>query len=170
MELSLLNLLLVLLAAWVAGSAVARMGYPAIFGELLAGIVLGPPLLGLLESSDTLAILAELGVLLMMLYIGMEIDAKELFKASWGGFLAAIGGFVTPFALAYLVVVYMFGGTVMGRPVRRYCGGGHIPGHQIQDSGRLKSAGYPNSPRHDGRRAGGGHAFAYRLCRDYQCG
>ncbi len=113
MELSLLNLLLVLLAAWVAGSAVARMGYPAIFGELLAGIVLGPPLLGLLESSETLAVLAELGVLLMMLYIGMEIDAKELFKASWGGFLAAIGGFVTPFALAYVVVVYMFGGTPM---------------------------------------------------------
>lgn len=113
MELSILNLLLVLLAAWVAGSIVAKLGYPAIFGELLAGIVLGPPLLGLLEASDTLSVLAEVGVLLMMLYIGMEIDPKELFKASWGGFLAAIGGFVTPFALAYIVVVPIFGGTTM---------------------------------------------------------
>ena len=113
MELSLLNLLLVLLSAWVAGSMVTRLGYPAIFGELLAGIILGPPLLGLLDASETLTVLAEVGVLLMMLYIGMEIDPKELFKASWSGFLAAIGGFITPFVLTYLVVVTIFGGTSM---------------------------------------------------------
>jgi len=113
MHLSLLNLLLVLLSAWIAGALVSRIGYPAIFGELLAGIILGPPLLGILHSSEALAILAEVGVLLMMLYIGMEIDPKELFKASWGGFLAAIGGFITPFALAYFVVVVVFGGTSM---------------------------------------------------------
>jgi Kef-type K+ transport system membrane component KefB len=46
----------------------------------------------------------------MMLYIGMEIDPKELFKASWAGTLAALGGFVTPFLLCYLLVVGM-GGT-----------------------------------------------------------
>lgn len=113
MELSILNLLMVLLSAWVAGALVARIGYPSIFGELMVGILLGPPLLGILHSSEALSVLAEVGVLLMMLYIGMEIDAKELFKASWGGFLAAIGGFITPFALAYFVVSVMFGGTVM---------------------------------------------------------
>ena len=111
MELSLLNLLLVLLSAWIAGAVIARFGYPAIFGELLVGILLGPPLLGLLHGGEALGVLAELGVLLMMLYIGMEIDPQELFKASWGGFLAAIGGFITPFALAYVVVVFVFGGT-----------------------------------------------------------
>lgn len=113
MELSLLNLLFVLLAAWIAGALVSRIGYPAIFGELLVGILLGPPLLGLLHSSEALEILAEVGVLLMMLYIGMEIDPNELFKASWGGFLAAIGGFITPFALSYIVVTLLFDGTVL---------------------------------------------------------
>lgn len=113
MELSILNLLLVLLSAWIAGSIVAKLGYPAIFGELLAGIILGPPLLGVLEASETLSVLAEVGVLLMMLYIGMEIDPNELFKASWGGFLAAIGGFITPFVLSYIVVVVLFDGTSM---------------------------------------------------------
>lgn len=113
MELSLLNLLFVLLAAWVAGAVVARAGYPAIFGELMVGMILGPPLLGLIHGSEALAVLAELGVLLMMLYIGMEIDARELFKASWGGFLAAIGGFITPFVLAYLVVSVLFGESMM---------------------------------------------------------
>lgn len=113
MELSLLNLLLVLLSAWIAGSVIARFGYPAIFGELLVGIILGPPLLGLLHGSEALEVLAELGVLLMMLYIGMEIDPKELFKASWAGFLAAIGGFITPFVLTYLVVTVIFSGTML---------------------------------------------------------
>lgn len=83
MELNLLNLLLVLLAAWLSGTVAARLGYPSVLGELLAGIVLGPPLLGLLHGSEALAVLAEVGVLLMMLYIGMEIDPRELGKASW---------------------------------------------------------------------------------------
>lgn len=111
MELSILNLLFVLLAAWLAGNLASRLGYPSIFGELMAGIILGPPLLGLLQSGEALEVLAEVGVLLMMLYIGMEIDPKELFKASWAGTLAALGGFVTPFVLCYLIVVAM-GGTV----------------------------------------------------------
>jgi len=112
-ELSLVNLFLVLFSAWIAGTLVARIGYPAIFGELMVGIILGPPLLGILHGSEALSVLAEVGVLLMMLYIGMEIDAKELLKASWGGFLAAIGGFITPFALSYFVVTLIFDGTTM---------------------------------------------------------
>ena len=110
MELSILNLLFVLLAALIAGNLSTRLGYPSIFGELAAGIILGPPMLGFLKGSEPLEVLAEVGVLLMMLYIGMEIDPKELFKASWAGMLAAIGGFITPFALAYFVVV-RFGGS-----------------------------------------------------------
>lgn len=111
MELDLLNLLFILLAAWIAGALVARIGYPAIFGELTVGIILGPPLLGILHSSEAIEVLAEVGVLLMMLYIGMEIDPTEMLKSSWGGFLAAIGGFVTPFALAYIVVTVLFAGS-----------------------------------------------------------
>jgi len=59
--------LFVLLAAWLAGNLASRLGYPSIFGELMAGIILGPPLLGLLHSSGGLEVLAEIGVLLMML-------------------------------------------------------------------------------------------------------
>lgn len=114
MELSILNLLFVLLAALIAGNISIRLGYPSIFGELAAGILLGPPLLGLLKSSEPLEVLAEVGVLLMMLYIGMEIDPKELFKASWAGMLAAIGGFITPFALTYWVVTGLGGSVAAG--------------------------------------------------------
>ena len=114
MELNFLNLFTVLLAAWLAGWAASRMGYPAVLGELIAGVVLGPPLLGLLHGSEALYVLAELGVLLMMLYIGMEIDPGELKKASWAGLVSAIGGFFTPFILGWAVVVFFGGTNVVG--------------------------------------------------------
>lgn len=113
MELDVLNLLLVLVAAWAGGAAAHRVGYPAVLGELVIGILLGPAWLGWLGadgSSVALGALAQVGVLLMMLYIGMEIDPKELGKASWGGFLAAAGGFITPFVMGW-ATVRLFGGT-----------------------------------------------------------
>ena len=120
MELSLFNLILVLLAAWLGGALAQRIGYPAVLGELGAGILLGPATLGLLGDDsfinawlgvtggyDAVNVLAQVGVLLLMLYIGMEIDPKELGKASWGGLLAALGDFLTPFVFGWLVV-YLF--------------------------------------------------------------
>jgi Kef-type K+ transport system membrane component KefB len=101
MELSLLNLVLVLLAAWLGGNLATRLGYPSVLGELIAGILLGPPLLGLLEPNAATNVLAQVGVLLMMLYVGLEINFNDVKKASWPGFLAAIGGFIVPAALGY---------------------------------------------------------------------
>ena len=109
MELSILNLLAVLAVAWIAGNVVSRLGYPAVLGEIGAGILLGPPLLGLLQAGAPLLVIAELGILLMMVYIGMEIDLRDLGRASTGGLLAAIGGFVVPFALGYVATMAFVG-------------------------------------------------------------
>ncbi len=107
MELSLLNLVLVLLAAWLGGNLATRLGYPSVLGELIFGIVLGPPLLGLLRAdpNDGIMILAQVGVLLMMLYVGLEINLHDIQKASRAGFLAAIGGFIVPFVAGYALAV-----------------------------------------------------------------
>lgn len=122
MEVSLVNLLLVLLAAWLGGGLAQRIGYPAVLGELGAGILLGPALLGVLgdgsiindwlgahDVDESLGVLAEMGVLLLMLYIGMEIDPKQLKRSSLGGLLASLGGFITPFALGWAVVWWFRG-------------------------------------------------------------
>ena len=92
----MIALLLVLLAAWTMGIIAIRLGFPAMLGELLAGILLGPPLLGWLPQDDHLKALAEVGIFVMMLYVGAEIDPKELLKSSKGGFLAALAGFLVP--------------------------------------------------------------------------
>lgn len=108
MEFSLLNLLLVLLVAAIGGAISLRMGYPALMGEMVAGIVFGPMMLGWIHGSDGLKLLAEVGVFLMMLYIGLEVDHRDLLKASWPGFLAAAGAFVVPFLAGYALVTVYF--------------------------------------------------------------
>ena len=61
----LMGLALVLIAAWSAGWVANHFGYPAVLGELVAGIVLGPPLLGLLSDGEGLVVIGELGIVLM---------------------------------------------------------------------------------------------------------
>lgn len=108
----LTNLLAVLLAAWGAGWVATRVGYPAVLGELLAGILLGPPLLGLLDGGAGLKVIGNLGVVLMMLYIGTEVDPADLRRASVPGLLAAAGGFLVPAVLGFGVVL-AFGESIL---------------------------------------------------------
>ena len=89
MDLNLLVLLIILSAAWVAGALASRLGFSSAVGALVAGIVLGPPILGFLNGSPALGVLAEVGALMMMLYVGTEIDPRKLGSASWSGLLTA---------------------------------------------------------------------------------
>ncbi|MFD2517344.1 cation:proton antiporter [Salinimicrobium flavum] len=109
-EFNILSLLIILAGAWVGGTTAKRLGYPPILGELVIGIILGPAILGLLETSEMISVLAEVGIILLMVYIGIEINFRDLGKASWPGLLAAIGGFIVPFGMGYYTIKY-FGGT-----------------------------------------------------------
>jgi Kef-type K+ transport system membrane component KefB len=95
----IITLALVLAAALGGGRIATRFGYPSILGELAIGIVLGPPLLGLLSGNEAISILGEFGILLMMLYIGLHLDLTDLRRASVPGLLAAAGGFLVPAGL-----------------------------------------------------------------------
>lgn len=100
-EIDIIALLLVLTLAWVFGLLAQRVGYPALMGELVAGILFGPALLGLLEPAEGLRVLAELGIFLLMVYVGLEVDLHELFEAGPQSLVVAFGGFVVPFGLGY---------------------------------------------------------------------
>ena len=84
-----LNMLLplagILLGAKAAAQISHRFGLPAVFGELLLGLVLGPSLLGILSPNETLQLLADIGVILLMFIAGLETDTvamKQAGKAS----------------------------------------------------------------------------------------
>ena len=54
----IINLLLILVVAWFIGGIFARFGFPVMLGELLAGIILGPPMLGIVNESPALELIA----------------------------------------------------------------------------------------------------------------
>jgi len=78
---------------------------------MLAGVILGPPLLGIVTPSPGLEMLGELGIFFVMFHTGMELDPKELLEHKWPSFAVALGGFILPFALGY-ALARMFGGTL----------------------------------------------------------
>ena len=76
----LTKIALVISLAVVLGFAFMRLRQPAIVGYILAGVVLGPTGLALVESSEPMQLLAELGVLALLFVIGMELSIRA-FKA-----------------------------------------------------------------------------------------
>ena len=97
----LLGLVLVWLAAKLAGEGMERIGQAAVLGELLAGVVIGPGLLGLVHESEALHALAELGVLVLLFEVGLESDLHDLRRAGLQATLVALVGVVVPFAVGY---------------------------------------------------------------------
>ena len=97
----LLGLVLVWLAAKLAGEGMERIGQTAVLGELLAGVLIGPGVLGLIHESEVLHALAELGVLILLFEVGLESDLDELLRAGLQATLVALVGVILPFAAGY---------------------------------------------------------------------
>jgi Kef-type K+ transport system membrane component KefB len=107
----MISLLLILVVAWFMGGLFRRYGLPFVLGELLAGVILGPPLLGFIGPSPAIELLSELGIFFVMFHTGMELDPRELLEHIWPSLAVALGGFVLPFVLGYFTT-RAFGGTL----------------------------------------------------------
>lgn len=88
---TLLALFLVLLAAKVGDEIFKRIGQPAIVGEILAGIVIGPSVLGIVSPGETLEVFAELGVVFLLFWVGLETRLSDLRQV--GGVATRVGVF-----------------------------------------------------------------------------
>ncbi len=104
----LLDIALVLLAARLLGELAARFNIPSIIGELSAGIVLGPSLLNWIQPNEVLALLAEVGIILLLFEVGLETDLRRLIGAGSKSVVVALIGFVVPFVLGFLLCFYVF--------------------------------------------------------------
>lgn len=98
-----------LVAARIAAEVATRLGAPSVIGELTAGIVLGPSLLGWLEPTEIIRVLAEIGIILLLFEVGLETDIGRLVRSGSRSVTMALGGFVIPFALGYAASRYLFG-------------------------------------------------------------
>jgi len=105
----LLHLLLILLAARVFAELATRMKSPSVIGELLAGVVLGPSLLGWLEPGEIIRLLAEIGIILLLFEVGLETDVRALARSGGRSIVVAVGGFVLPFLLGFGVARLLLG-------------------------------------------------------------
>ncbi len=97
-------LALILAAAKASGWLAQCIGQPAVLGELVAGVILGTSVSGIVDASDHfLHILAEIGVVILLFEIGIETDLVQLFKVGGTSTTTAMVGVFAPFALGYLV-------------------------------------------------------------------
>ena len=99
---STLNLLLVMVVIWSAGVVCRWIKQPPLLGELLAGIVFGPSLFGIIQPDETLTVLSELGVFFLMFYAGLESNPAQLERYKKQAIQVGIGGYLAPFIMGYL--------------------------------------------------------------------
>lgn len=102
------HLLIILLTARLFAEIAVRLNAPSVIGELVAGIVLGPSLLGWLAPSEILKLLAEIGIILLLFEVGLETDIRRLVRAGRESFSVAIAGFVVPFVLGSSLAYWVF--------------------------------------------------------------
>jgi Kef-type K+ transport system membrane component KefB/predicted amino acid-binding ACT domain protein len=96
------HILIVLIAAKVAAEVAERIGIPAVVGEIVAGILVGPSVLNAIgEGDEVLRTLGEIGVILLLLEVGLEMDLRELGKVGRTSFLVATVGVAAPLVLGF---------------------------------------------------------------------
>lgn len=91
------TLLVLLLAARVMGEIMERIGQPAMIGEVLAGVMLGPSIFNVVNATSELKVMADLGVFLLMVVAGLDIQPEDIRNAIRGRSIwIAILGFTVP--------------------------------------------------------------------------
>lgn len=104
----LIQLVIILLSARLFGEVAAYFQIPSVIGELIAGIVIGPSLLGLIEVSNPIHLLAQIGIILLLFEVGIETDIGHLTSAGPKAVIVAFGGVLLPFILGFFISYNLF--------------------------------------------------------------
>ena len=103
-----LYLIIILMSARLLGEIAAHLGIPSVIGEIMAGILLGPSILGFIEPHQVLMLLAEIGVILLLFEVGLDTNLSEVVNAGGKASVVAIVGFLSPFLLGFGVSFGLF--------------------------------------------------------------
>lgn len=108
------DLAIIILAAKVFGVIAQKFRAPQVVGMIIAGIVIGPSVLGLVKQSDFILQMAEIGVMLLMFVAGLDTDLKELIKTGPAALTVACAGVFVPLMGGYLLYSCMYGFSPLG--------------------------------------------------------
>ena len=110
------NLALILISAKFFALLARKCRAPQVVGEIIAGLVIGPCLLNLVQPSDSIAIFAEIGVVLLMFTTGLGTNLQELMRAGPIATLIACVGVAVPLAGGTLLYSLFYGFSALGSP------------------------------------------------------
>jgi Kef-type K+ transport system membrane component KefB len=109
----LIGVAVMLVVAKLGGELFERIGQPSVLGELVAGVLLGNLVIfGFttaepLKTNETIAALAEFGVIILLFEVGLESDLRQMVEVGWSSLLVAVLGVVAPFLLGWGVSAYL---------------------------------------------------------------
>ncbi|AKN29722.1 potassium transporter [Clostridium carboxidivorans P7] len=107
MEKTLLNIVLILIFTKIGGIISRKLKMPEVLGALIAGVILGPVVLNIVQYDDNIKLLSNLGVIMLMFLAGLETNVEEFKKAGLSSFIIAVAGIVLPLVFGTLSA-YMF--------------------------------------------------------------
>ena len=84
------NIIIILVAARILGEVFQRIGQPPLVGELLAGLIIGPSIFGLVLPSTDLHVLTNLAVFFLMFLAGLEMDSREIRRSGRSAIVISI--------------------------------------------------------------------------------
>ncbi|MDQ4122183.1 MAG: cation:proton antiporter [Acidobacteriota bacterium] len=108
----LVDLLTMLVAAKFLAEIFERLKQPAVVGEILAGVLIGPSLLNWVQPSEITATLAEIGVIFLLFTVGLETKPQAILRVGARALLVAVLGVIVPFIAGYLIL-YAWGGNTI---------------------------------------------------------
>ena len=95
------DLAIILISAKLCGLLAAKLKAPQVVGEIIAGLLIGPCVLGLVQQTELITGMAEIGVVLLMFFAGLQTSLKDLMRTGWKALLIACAGVFVPLAVGY---------------------------------------------------------------------
>jgi Kef-type K+ transport system membrane component KefB len=101
----LLALFVMIAAAKVMAEVFERLKQPAVVGEILAGVIIGPSVLGWVQPTEIIGIVAEIGVIFLLFMVGLETKPQSILRVGKKAFLVGTLGVILPFVAGYFIAL-----------------------------------------------------------------
>jgi len=102
------NIIILLVSALILGEVFKRIKLPSLVGHLLAGVIIGPSLLNIVQPSESFKVITDVAVFFLMFLAGLHLRPEEILKAGKHSVVLSVLAFVIPFG-AGAEVAYLFG-------------------------------------------------------------